>query len=212
MELFISKIYNQEGNLINEHHYFINFDGSSKVDMPPSANVQNLKYWLDPTDQNQQRAYSHKWRISSVKENYNLTVEPTLDNQMATGWLGYSNVIGSINGNQVTGKAFVNLVKRYSSTLTINDIGDNLNYLSIPNDPVTVNTNISDDLPITDITLFYRINNGSEQSLDMTFGGQIWEATIPGQGLQTEVEYWIVAKDLADKSVESVSYYYKVKV
>ncbi len=223
-ELYVSKIYDQNSEIILERHYLVNMDGSFELDVYSglvsysdfnnmNSSVQNLKYWLDPTDSAGQRAYSHSWRIVSEKNNYNFTLEPTVDNQRAaTAWAGTCEVTGFFKGRSVTGNCYANLVKSYSSTLMISEVHDNFQSLGIPNDPVTVTAAVSDNLPISDVTLFYRIDNGTEQSLDMTFGELGWYVTIPGQALQTEVEYWIVAKDLADKMEESISYFYRVEI
>ncbi len=223
-ELYVSKIYDQESIKV-ERYYTVSADGSFEVDFYPAggitysdftnlnSSVQNLKYWLDPNDTTGQRAYSSLWRIVSERLKFNLTVEPTVDNQKAPiSWVGTCSVNGIYDGKYVTGKCYANLAKRYASTLTVTNVFDDFENLEIPNDPVTVVAQVSDDLPITEVTLFYRINNGTEHSVDMVDGELGWAGTIPGQSLGTDVEYWIVAKDLADKTLTTDSYYYKVEI
>ncbi len=212
VELFVSKIYTSTGETLMERYYRVNNDGSTDSDTSPGSSVENLKYWLDPSDSTGRRVYSHRWRIVSDMLNYNLTVEPILDDQMINNWVGICSVNGVIDGVRITGDCYVNLVRRYASTLTITDVTDNYNRLNIPNDPVIVIASANDDLPIVELTLHYRLNNGTEQTIGMVPGMVGWTATIPGQSLGVEVEYWITAKDLADTTIISSMFNYKVDI
>jgi hypothetical protein len=78
------------------------------------------------------------------------------------------------------------------------------NVTELPNQPTTVGSyNISADIfpfntgaTITAAKLFYRVNEGTWDSLAMTKGtGNTYSATIPGQAVGKKVEYYISATD-----------------
>ncbi|MCZ2809617.1 MAG: hypothetical protein O2V44_09710 [Candidatus Bathyarchaeota archaeon] len=76
---------------------------------------------------------------------------------------------------------------------------------SIPDDgeAVTVTATVTDQHSgVNTVTLSYRIDGGSWVNIAMTkTNADIYEATIPGQSAETEVEYQIVAYDVAGHQV-----------
>ena len=82
------------------------------------------------------------------------------------------------------------------------------------NKKVKVKVTVSDDYSgVENVTLWYRVNNGTWQSIAMVYNATTnqWEAEIPAQVAGTTVEYYIEAYDAAGKKATTKVYSYVVK-
>lgn len=62
--------------------------------------------------------------------------------------------------------------------------------------PFPVQSTVTDRSGVDSVRLYYRINSGSWQSLNMALqGGSVYQAAIPGQPLNTLIDYYLWAKD-----------------
>jgi subtilisin family serine protease len=62
--------------------------------------------------------------------------------------------------------------------------------------PFPVQSIVTDRSGVDSVRLHYRINSGSWQQLAMTLqGGSLYQATIPSQPLNTQIDYYLWAKD-----------------
>lgn len=70
--------------------------------------------------------------------------------------------------------------------------------------PYTANAYVIDEQgdAITNVSIYYRINNGSYSSIPMTLMGTYYSADIPGQAANSTIDYYISATDGTD------SYFY----
>jgi predicted secreted hydrolase len=178
--------------------------------------LDTLRYWLDDEDSTRTRCYGSLWHVTSLERSLDFRIEPTMVKQYLQGnWIGQCRMVGTINPNQ-NGMGYANLIHRYASDLTIVNISDNRNVLDVPGDPTKVRAQISDSIPVGNVTLKYRVNNGSENLVQMTGDleeANIWWGVIPGgHPLHTSIDYRVVAVDLAGKKVESDWRNYKVEV
>ncbi|MCK4304226.1 MAG: agmatine deiminase family protein, partial [Candidatus Eisenbacteria sp.] len=65
--------------------------------------------------------------------------------------------------------------------------------------PYDVETTVTDNMGVSEVTLFYRVNGGEFQALPMSpTGGYVYHAGIPGQPQVSHVEYYIQAVDNSD--------------
>jgi len=62
------------------------------------------------------------------------------------------------------------------------------------------------------VLLWYRVNNGTWISIEMTYSNGTWVGTIPGQTAGAKVEYYIEAHDRAGNVVKSDIMFYEVEI
>jgi predicted secreted hydrolase len=81
--------------------------------------ITPLDYWTDPISC---RKFSSKWMLTEESKNIELIITPDYSNQVlrfgfkpAAFWEGSCYVAGSINGKNVTGKAYVELTHAWNS-------------------------------------------------------------------------------------------------
>jgi hypothetical protein len=62
--------------------------------------------------------------------------------------------------------------------------------------PFPVQSTVTDRSGVDSVRLFYRVNSGSWQQLSMTLqSGSLYQASIPSQPLNTQIDYYLWAKD-----------------
>ena len=77
---------------------------------------------------------------------------------------------------------------------------------------VVVKAKISDAVgSVARTILWYRVDNGDWNSVEMSCSNGVWTATIPGQKAGSKVEYYIEAYDEVDNITKSDVKYYEVK-
>ncbi len=236
-ELSISRIFEPvTGSIFLEFDYLINdgddYDVTLYSDVIPfkanytyeeyqsqNHSIEVNNYWIDATDSSRTRCFIHDCTFISKRNHYNLEIKPTVEYQRSyEGYVGTVDVSGTFNGQRVTGRGYVTLINHYSSSLDIFSVEDNSDYLmnyEIPNDPVHVTATIIDGIPLTEATLYYRVNGGNNLSLPMELLNETndeWGAVIPGQSLGTSVEYWIYAEDMATKWARTEIKSYEVRI
>lgn len=75
--------------------------------------------------------------------------------------------------------------------------------------PKVISTVLDTLLPISSISLNYNVNGGASQSIPMLrAGNSIWTATLPAQGVNSIVNYRVIAIDLAGNTDTSASLSY----
>ena len=236
-ELSISRLFEPEtGSIFLEFDYLINdgddYDVTLYSDVIPfranytyedyqnqNHSIEVDNYWIDPTDSSRTRSFIYECTFISKRNDYNLEIKPSVEFQRSyEGYIGTVDVSGTFEGQQVTGRGYVNLINHYSSTLDIFSVEDNSEYLmkyDIPNNPVHVTATIVDGIPLTEATLYYRVDGGNNISVPMELLNETndeWGAIIPGQSLGTNIEYWIYAEDMATKWARTEIKSYEVRV
>ena len=236
-ELSISRLFEPAtGSIFLEFDYLINdgddFDVTLYSDVIPfkvnytyedyqnqnhSIDIKN--YWIDSTDSSRVRCFIHDCSLISKRNNYALEIEPTVEFQRNfEGYVGTVDVSGTFKGQAVTGRGYVTLINHYRSSLNIPFVEDNSDYImnyEVPNDPVHVTATITDGIPLTAATLYYRVDGGDNITLPMELldeASNEWEAIIPGQSLGTNIEYWIYVEDMATKWARTEIKSYEVSI
>jgi hypothetical protein len=184
---------------------------------PTEFSIETLAYHIDPNNPyaSKKRCYSSKWKITL--EDIDATVTPTVPDQMLNGWIGSCIVSGSdAASTRYNGIAYTYLIHEESSDPEISNVSNNRAYLDTSHDPTKVTAVVTDEIPLKNVSLIYRINDGENQTLEMTQSGSQpneWTGTIPGQpAVGTLVEYKVIVTNLADDSVESAWESYTIEI
>lgn len=207
---------NKLGEGGNYSTIYVNEDYAGIMQKPTMYSVETTRFWIDPRDALQRRCYASEWRFYSESKGMDILVKTSIPNQLAeASWTGTLDIFDRETG-QAAGKGFATLVHDYKSLLSINSVTDNREVLDTPHDPTTVRANVTDGIPLANITLIYSIDGGENISVPMVQSSAdpyFWEASIPGQPyVGTVVEYRVLVYNLADVMDESDTYSYTVKI
>lgn len=121
------------------------------------------------------------------------------------------------------------ITARYNSAksqLVLNNIAPIIGYVSnnkpLTNEDIVINCTVEDETAGPDVTLFYKINGGSEQSVDMLatrsgevnyIGGLGYQVSFSGIAESGKIEYYILASDhLSVFTREPISGYYEINI
>lgn len=193
------------GELVYQHFYEVDVQG--RLSYVVEYDIENLKYVISPIDIIQKRCVSTKWRFTSSA--LNLTSESTVKYQftMAWGTEGTMNGSGILSGSNVDGRGYATIHNHALTTLSINEVNHIYDPLG-----TFVTANVTDDIPITNVTLYYNTSLDSNLTpLPMSYiGDDKWECEIGAQPLSTTVYYFVEAYDLADAYKKSDWYEYTV--
>ncbi|RLD84742.1 MAG: hypothetical protein DRJ10_00360 [Bacteroidetes bacterium] len=121
------------------------------------------------------------------------------------------------------------ITARYNSAksqLVLNNIAPIVSYVSnnnpLTNEDIVINCTVEDETAGPDVTLFYKINDGSEQSIGMLtngsgkvnyIGGLNYQISFSGIAESGKIEYHIRASDnLSAVTREPISGYYEINI
>jgi hypothetical protein len=126
----------------------------------------------------------------------------------AFGWEGTIHGSGTMDASFSNGRGYALLHNPAIADPVIQNVTDNY---QDPGFPTPVTANILDGIPIVNATLYYnRTDNATIKSAQMTLvSGNEWSGEIEPQPNNKTINYWIIAYDLADKSVTSETYQYQ---
>lgn len=129
--------------------------------------------------------------------------------QVIVRLLGSTDRKNAFVGRMVTGGR-LNIANAFSSSPLIaltTDFGNTPNTAG----PYTINTSAVDDGAITGVKLVYTLNGAPGDSLNMTStGNDSYTAGIPGQSLNTRIDYLVVATDNGGNRTVSPTYTFTI--
>jgi hypothetical protein len=132
--------------------------------------------------------------IKSVIETQWLTLDDN-DGNITNGTPHYADIDGGF-----VQQGFPGIPLQFVVYSNVTDLADTLDETG----PYVVNANIVANIapPITNATLFYRVNVGSYVNVPMTpTGGNNYTASIPGQTAPSDVDYYLSASDSGTHTV-----------
>ncbi|MCI0690445.1 S8 family serine peptidase [candidate division KSB1 bacterium] len=135
---------------------------------------------------------------------------PSLNmHQVLVRLLGSTDRKNAFVGRMVTGGR-LNIANAFSSNPLIaltTDFGNTPNTAG----PYTINTSAVDDGAITSVKLVYTINGAAGDTLNMTSAGNdSYTAGIPGQSLNTRIDYLVIATDDGANRTSSPTYTFTI--
>jgi subtilisin family serine protease len=135
---------------------------------------------------------------------------PSLNmHQVLVRLLGSADRKNAFIGRMTTGGR-LNVANAFSNNPLIAQTTD---FGNTPNTtgPYTINTSAVDDGAITSVILAYALNGAAGDSLDMTStGNDSYTANIPGQALNTRIDYLVIATDDAGNRTAGPTYTFTI--
>jgi hypothetical protein len=166
---------------------------------PEDFELSNLRYWIDPRFvPATERCLPSEWNFDSDAFFTEISFHSSIPNQIEKyHWEGSLPITGTIDGVVGTGRGFAIMNHAYLSTPTVVAFYHDD---SIPSD---LYVNISNGIPMNNVTAFYQVNGGSWNSIAMSVvSGDLWKVHI-SLFLDDDVSAYVEAYDLAGKKVAS---------
>jgi predicted secreted hydrolase len=151
----------------------IHQDGSDEI--IKDVSMEPLYYWEDPNKP--LHVYAVKWRIMSLANGLDITINATLPQQYfpSIGWWGGGcSIVGVLENKGIEGSGFIELGEPNKSELTISNVTtDGMG------DVIFVYCQITDEVPITNATLWYSASTSwASVSMNMVTG-VVWYGAMP---------------------------------
>lgn len=203
-ELYLLKFYDASREVIEELAYFSKANGQLIELVRGDFSIENLRYWIDsrvppPTDRCLPSRWEFNWTGGEGAAT-DLAFNTSTPNQFdGLFWEGSVKISGMIGGLPVTGRGFTVLNQFYYSTPEIQT------FYRDDTDPLSPDlyTNITNQIPMDNVTLHYQINSSAWNSISMSkIGEHSWNASID-VNVGNNVKAYVEAYDLAGKRVVS---------
>ena len=175
--------------------------------------LYNTHFQRNPTDPIETRCYSSSWRLIGPSLFVDTQLKQTIANQFdISTWMGTFTMTGVADPGQ-NGKGFAYLNHRYQAHLLVTNVTNNTVVKDIPEDPTKIHANVTDEIPITNVSIIYTTNQGPPITIAMSKDpntNSSWTGTIPSYTIHTKISYRVSALDLSDRRVNSIWYNYTI--
>ncbi|GEM_PF-6869054 len=181
----------------------VNPDGTYDIIDRPTINITPMKYFLAPYDIMEQITWAYQWQLETPEHGMNMTITGVVIDQMPYyNWEGTCYANGTFDSKNYETVAFAEITHHYVSQINIDQVQLTQN-TEVPTGDMRVSCEVNHTLPLKSILLWYNTSrDGNWTSVPMTVKyadyPNFWEAYIPGQKLQTTVNYYIEVVDAAN--------------
>lgn len=197
------ELYNDNTSSKDISGYFIYDNASDKYTLPANTIVPSKGFVILNCD-GTATALNTNFKLSSdgetvYFENASGTLVDMVKFPAMVNGQSYARIPDGTGEFVITGSVTKNISNGGSSYPAIGEV-TKAPVIPGKNDAIIVNAVVTDATSLSTVKLFYRLNGGSFTSVSMTLAtNNIYGGTIPATGVDATVEYYIQAKNTADK-------------
>ncbi|HTJ53147.1 MAG TPA: lamin tail domain-containing protein [Cyclobacteriaceae bacterium] len=201
------ELYNDNSSSKDISGYFIYDDASDKYTLPANTIVPSKGFLILNCD-GTATGLNTNFKLSSdgetvYFENTSGTLVDMVEFPAMVDGQSYARIPDGTGEFVITGSVTKNISNGGSSYPAIGEV-TKAPVIPGKGDAIIVNAVVTDATSLSTVKLFYRLNGGSFKSVSMTLTtNNIYGGTIPATGADATVEYYVEAKNTADKTTLS---------